>query len=154
MKLTCRQQKLVTKNNSYSVKENLEDLCSYYIYKQNKKTSIDYNFKMAEWDGNMEYYRELLNMRGMGRAWQLWNAIQDVRRREGEGQGSSSLWVPLGRMEIEPWGLTRKSPNMCQGRARGRGFPSNLPPHPGGRGRGRALPPPSPHHLRTFLMYK
>ena len=30
MKLTCRQQKLVTENNLCSVRENLENLCSYY----------------------------------------------------------------------------------------------------------------------------
>ena len=49
----------------------------------------------------MEYYRELLNMRGMGRTRHLLNAIQDVRRREREGQGSSSSPVPLGKAGIE-----------------------------------------------------
>ena len=29
MKLTCRQQKLVTEKNLYSVRENLKNLCSY-----------------------------------------------------------------------------------------------------------------------------
>ena len=31
MKLTCKQQKLVTENNLYSVRENLKNICSYYI---------------------------------------------------------------------------------------------------------------------------
>ena len=35
------QSVLVTDNNLYSVKENLENLCSYYIYKQNKKSNIE-----------------------------------------------------------------------------------------------------------------
>ena len=93
---------------------------------------------------DMDYYRELLNRRGMGRAQQLLNTTQDVRRREEEGQRSSSLLVPLCRAGMVPQGLARRGMSMCPGRARGRGFPSNSPPHPGGRGWGRALAPSSP----------
>ena len=56
---------------------------------------------MAE-QRDQEYYDELLKGRGMGRAQQLCNALQDARRREEEGWGSSSLLVPLGRAVIMP----------------------------------------------------
>ena len=67
---------------------------------------------------DQDYYNELLNERGMGRAWQLWNNIQDARRREEEGQGSSSSLVPLRRAGITPRGLGGRGMNICPGRAR------------------------------------
>ena len=75
---------------------------------------------MAE-QRDQEYYDELLNGRGMGRARQLWNALQDARRREEEGQGSSSSLVPLGRAGITPRGLAGRGMSMCPRRARGEG---------------------------------
>ena len=43
--------------------------------------------KMAEWDRDIEYNREYI---GRGRVRPLLEAIEDVRRRREEGQGSSS----------------------------------------------------------------
>ena len=37
-----QKQKPVTENNLYSVREKLENLCSYYIYKPNDKPNTDY----------------------------------------------------------------------------------------------------------------
>ena len=55
----------------------------------------------------------------MRRAQQLWNAIQDARRREEEGQGSSSSLVPLSRGGITPQGLVGRGMGLCLGRAGG-----------------------------------
>ena len=123
--------------------------CSYYFIIKRCGLFLN-NYKMAEQNRDREYYSELLNGRGMGRAWQLWNAIQDVRRREEEDWGSSSLLVSLGRAGIIPRGLGGRGMIMCPGRVKGRGFPSNSLPCPGRRGRGRALPPSSPPPLEDI----
>ena len=48
------------------------------------------------------------DIRGMGRAQRLWQAVQDVRRRE-KGPGSSSPLVLAGRVGMVPWDLTGRS---------------------------------------------
>ena len=108
-------------------------ICSFYVIIKRHGLFLN-NYKMAKQSRDQEYYNELLNGRGMGRAQQLWNAIQDARRREKEGQGSSSSLVPLGRAGIMPRGLVERGTSTCQG-----------------RGRGRPLPPPSPPPLEDIL---
>ena len=79
-----------------------------------------------------------VELRGMERAQQLLKAIEDFRRRE-EGQGSSFLLLPGGRLGITPRDLSGRlpgSPGIC--------VPPSSPIHPGGSGRGRALPPHLP----------
>ena len=67
-----------------------------------KDVVYSYTITQLQQSRDWDYYSELLNGIGMGRAWQLWNGVQDARSREEEGQGSSSLLVPLGRAGIMP----------------------------------------------------
>ena len=91
------------------------------------------------------------NFKGMGRARVLLQAIEDFRRRRERGQGPPSPTTMAKRGRAGAPGVIRRLFERCLGqistwtsggrrRARGRGFPSDIPPHPGGRGRARALP--------------
>ena len=101
--------------------------------------------------------RILVYFRGMGRARFLVQAIEDFRRRE-RGQRSPSPSTMVQRDRTGAPGVIRRmverhlgEVNTCnlKGKARGRGFPSDSPPHPGGRGRDRALPLPPQASLST-----
>ena len=55
MKLTFRQQKLATENNLYSVREDLENLCSYYKPKYNENIkSLQFYKLVRQHDENAE----------------------------------------------------------------------------------------------------
>ena len=64
---------------------------------------------MAE-GGCGENNERMMEVRGMGRAQMLLEAIADIRRRRKGGQGSSP--VPVGRVGIGPRDLMGKSPHM------------------------------------------
>ena len=64
-----------------------------------------HQIKMAA-DGNNE---RMMEIRGMGRAQGLWQAVQKARGRREEGLGYSSPTIPAGREGIVPQDVTSKS---------------------------------------------
>ena len=102
-----------------------------------------------------EVVRILVIFGGMGRARVL---IEDFRRRKERGPRSPSPPTMVQRGRTGTLGVIRKLVERCpgevstcnlSGRARGRGIPSDSPPHPGERGRARVLPLPPQAPLPT-----
>ena len=100
--------------------------CSFYCHKKMWSILESHKIKMAEQNRGLAYFREYI---GRGKARALMEAIEDVRMRREEGQGSSSPPIQQGRAQAP--NLTRSLVEKCPGGlstwlVRGRGLPLHL----------------------------
>ena len=120
-----------------------------WVFLHHKRCGLFLNsYKMAK-QRDQDYYNELLNGRGMGRAQQFWNAIQDARRRK--VRDFSPHIVPLSRAGNNTQGLRRHKP--MSGQSQRERFPINFTATSRRKGRGRALPPSCPNPSKISLLH-